>query len=172
MEMQTMEAIEYIGLSALVNTYLQQAYCCAISSGNLRALLCTLYVSYRNLHDTYLKPYFAGKFRPVHSGDLFRVRGNSGTVEFKVIRLEPEPYSIVGPETRIFFTGTPVKRAVSYPVPIYCWLVLAIQSLYTVGSVNSPSGPGYIVPMHCWQCEFSIRSLLLHSEVNKLRAGN
>ncbi len=63
-----------------------------------------------SLMETYLKPYFAGQYRPVHEGDLFVVRGGMRAVEFKVVACEPGPYCIVGPDTKLFDEGDPISR--------------------------------------------------------------
>ncbi|GMF28455.1 unnamed protein product [Phytophthora fragariaefolia] len=65
------------------------------------------------LFEKYLQPHFAGAFRPVHQGDLFLARSlvrGEPDVEFVVIETNPTPYCIVGPDTDIFYNGTPVSR--------------------------------------------------------------
>ena len=63
-----------------------------------------------NLFDVYLKPYFAGAYRPVKKGDVFVVRATMRAVEFKVIETEPSPFCIVAPNTIIYCEGAPIKR--------------------------------------------------------------
>ena len=40
------------------------------------------------LFETYLKPYFDGKFRTLHRGDSFRVNGPRGLVEFQCLEID------------------------------------------------------------------------------------
>ena len=63
-----------------------------------------------NLFDVYLKPYFLDTYRPLHKGDLFIVRGGMRAVEFKVVEMDPSPFSIIAPETEIFTEGDPINR--------------------------------------------------------------
>ncbi|KAE8965628.1 hypothetical protein PR001_g28590 [Phytophthora rubi] len=66
-----------------------------------------------NLFDNYLRPYFAGAFRPVHVGDLFLVTSlvdGDPDVEFVVVETDPKPYCVVGPKTDIFYNGPPMSR--------------------------------------------------------------
>lgn len=63
-----------------------------------------------NLFEVYLKPYFLNAYRPLHTGDLFLIRGGMRAVEFKVVATEPSPFCIVGPDTQIFTEGDPIKR--------------------------------------------------------------
>jgi len=58
-----------------------------------------------NLTEIYLKPYFKDVFRPIHQGDRFKVKGGFREVEFKVIAVDPEPYSLVVGQTVIFDQG-------------------------------------------------------------------
>ena len=69
-----------------------------------------------DLFHLYLKPYFLETYRPIREGDLFLVhpKGEGSQamhpVEFKVVRMDPGPYSIVAPDTEIYTDGEPVKR--------------------------------------------------------------
>jgi transitional endoplasmic reticulum ATPase len=63
-----------------------------------------------NLFDVFLKPYFLDTYRPLHKGDLFIVRGGMRAVEFKVVEMDPSPFSIIAPETEIFTEGDPINR--------------------------------------------------------------
>ncbi|XP_059096932.1 transitional endoplasmic reticulum ATPase-like isoform X1 [Tigriopus californicus] len=63
-----------------------------------------------NWFEVYLKPYFLEAYRPVHKGDIFKVRGGMRAVEFKVIETDPAPFCIVAPDTLIHCDGEPVKR--------------------------------------------------------------
>ena len=63
-----------------------------------------------NLFDVYLKPYFLDTYRPLHTGDLFIVRGGMRAVEFKVVEMDPSPFCIIAPETEIFTEGEPINR--------------------------------------------------------------
>ena len=40
------------------------------------------------LFETYLKPYFDGKFRTLHRGDSFRVNGQRGLIEFQCLEID------------------------------------------------------------------------------------
>ncbi|KAE8913246.1 hypothetical protein PF005_g30415 [Phytophthora fragariae] len=65
------------------------------------------------LFENYLRPYFAGAFRPVHVGDLFLVTSlvdGDPDVEFVVVETDPKPYCVVGPKTDIFYNGPPMSR--------------------------------------------------------------
>ncbi|RLN56597.1 hypothetical protein BBJ29_005954 [Phytophthora kernoviae] len=64
------------------------------------------------LFDRYLQPYFTDAFRPIQQGDLLLVRHVAGgpDVEFVVVETDPKPYCIVGPNTDIFYNGTPASR--------------------------------------------------------------
>ena len=63
-----------------------------------------------NLTHTYLIPYFKDTFRPIHKGDTFLVNGiRSRTLEFKVIKTDPENYCIVGDQT-VIFIGEPIPE--------------------------------------------------------------
>ncbi|XP_010035971.2 cell division control protein 48 homolog E [Eucalyptus grandis] len=63
-----------------------------------------------DLFDAYLKPYFLETYRPVRKGDLFLVRREMRSVEFKVIETDNAEYCIVAPDTEIYLEGEPVKR--------------------------------------------------------------
>ena len=49
-------------------------------------------------------------YRPVRKGDLFLVRGERRSVEFKVIETDPREYCVIAPDTEIFCGGEPVRR--------------------------------------------------------------
>ncbi|KAI8018213.1 hypothetical protein LOK49_LG04G02103 [Camellia lanceoleosa] len=63
-----------------------------------------------NLFDVYLKPYFLESYQPVRKGDLFQVRGEMQSVEFKVVDTDPGEYCVVTPDMEIFCEGEPIKR--------------------------------------------------------------
>lgn len=63
-----------------------------------------------NLHDMFLVPYFSTFLKPVHEGDIFSVNRANTTVDFQVVKCEPEMYGIVNQETELFSTGEPVDR--------------------------------------------------------------
>lgn len=63
-----------------------------------------------DLFHTYLEPYFAESYRLVQKGDLFPVKGQMGSVDFKVVETDPGKRCVVTPETEIFCEGEPVKR--------------------------------------------------------------
>ena len=63
-----------------------------------------------NLMQTYLIPYFKDTYRPVHKGDIFLVRNDFKSVEFKVVETDPGECCIVCPQTVILDEGEPIKR--------------------------------------------------------------
>ncbi|ESK87707.1 cell division control protein cdc48 [Moniliophthora roreri MCA 2997] len=63
-----------------------------------------------NIRDVYLKPYFAGAYRPVHKNDIFVVRGSMRPVEFRVIDTGPAEFCIVADDTEIHYENSPFKR--------------------------------------------------------------
>ncbi|XBJ17521.1 hypothetical protein VPH35_008906 [Triticum aestivum] len=63
-----------------------------------------------NLFDAFLRPYFLEAYRPLRKGDLFLVRGDMTSVDFKVVETDPAEYCIVASDTKIFCDGEPVKR--------------------------------------------------------------
>ena len=68
-----------------------------------------------DLFEVFVKPYFAGKFRPLRKGDIFISRGGMRAVEFKVISIDlPDEtegdYCIVGPDTDIICEGDSLGR--------------------------------------------------------------
>jgi transitional endoplasmic reticulum ATPase len=68
--------------------------------------------NYRDLFESYLKPYFIGAYRPVKKNEKLLVNGTLGTMDFQVIEIDPEvnDYCIVGPYTNIFCEGEPLKK--------------------------------------------------------------
>lgn len=59
-----------------------------------------------DIFDVFVKPYFAGNFRPLRAGDAFIARGGMRAVEFKVTSIESSDgeemeYCTVGPDTEI-----------------------------------------------------------------------
>uniref|UniRef100_A0A671XAR0 vesicle-fusing ATPase n=1 Tax=Sparus aurata TaxID=8175 RepID=A0A671XAR0_SPAAU len=63
-----------------------------------------------NLFEVFLKPYFLEAYRPIHTDDIFLVRGSMRAVEFKVMDTDPSPHCIVAPDTVIYCEGEPIKR--------------------------------------------------------------
>lgn len=63
-----------------------------------------------NLFDQYLKPYFIDAYRPLKKGDIFNVQGETRSVEFQVVEIDPVEYCIVGPDTLIYCEGEPIER--------------------------------------------------------------
>jgi transitional endoplasmic reticulum ATPase len=63
-----------------------------------------------DLFEFYLKPHFIDNYRPLKKKEHFLVEGPSGTIEFQVIEIEPEDCCIVGPHTKIYCEGEPLKR--------------------------------------------------------------
>eukprot|EP01038_Epipyxis_sp_PR26KG_P009016 gene9016-12160_t len=51
-----------------------------------------------DIHDVFVKPYFAGKSRPLKKGDIFVARGGMRAVEFKVMEVEIESVEDSGEE--------------------------------------------------------------------------
>lgn len=64
----------------------------------------------RDLYEEYLKPYFANAFRPLHQGDTFIVSRGMRAVEFKVTKIDPEPFGFITAETTIHMDGEPIDR--------------------------------------------------------------
>ena len=64
----------------------------------------------KNLFDDFLKPYFLDSYRPIKKGDIFRVKNDDVSVEFKVVEIDPLDYCIVGPDTIIYCEGDPLQR--------------------------------------------------------------
>mmetsp|Transcript_45745 Transcript_45745/g.91553 ORF Transcript_45745/g.91553 Transcript_45745/m.91553 type:complete len:418 (+) Transcript_45745:76-1329(+) len=63
-----------------------------------------------NLFEQYLKPYFIDAYRPIKKGDIFVVQGDTRSVEFQVVEIDPVDYCIVGPDTIIYCEGEPIQR--------------------------------------------------------------
>ncbi len=68
-----------------------------------------------DLFDVYVKPYFEGKFLPLHLGDVFIARGGMRAVEFKVVGMvdgedQDMTYCIVGADTEIITEGDALGR--------------------------------------------------------------
>jgi len=64
----------------------------------------------KNLFDEFLKPYFLDSYRPIKKGDIFKIKNDEKSVEFKVIEIDPVDYCIVGPDTVIYCEGEPLRR--------------------------------------------------------------
>jgi transitional endoplasmic reticulum ATPase len=64
----------------------------------------------KNLFEDFLKPYFLDSYRPIKKGDIFRVKNDDFSVEFKVVEIDPVDYCIVGPDTIIYCEGEPLPR--------------------------------------------------------------
>ena len=68
-----------------------------------------------DVYEVFVKPYFAGKYRPLRVGDTFIARGGMRAVEFKVTSAEgpdgsDEEYCIVGDDTEIMCDAEPLGR--------------------------------------------------------------
>jgi len=63
-----------------------------------------------DLTQTYLVPYFKDAHRPIHKGDVFTVKGNFRSIDFKVVATDPKDYGIVATNTELFTEGEPYKR--------------------------------------------------------------
>jgi transitional endoplasmic reticulum ATPase len=68
-----------------------------------------------DLFEVFLKPYFAGKMRPLRKGNIFISRGGMRAVEFKVVGIDmgdetEGEYCIVGPDTEIVCEGESLGR--------------------------------------------------------------
>ena len=68
-----------------------------------------------DVFEVFVKPYFAGKFRPLRLGDTFIARGGMRAIEFKVTSIEgpdgsDEEYCIVGDDTDIMCDAEPLGR--------------------------------------------------------------
>eukprot|EP00578_Thalassiosira_sp_NH16_P014836 CAMPEP_0181126966 /NCGR_PEP_ID=MMETSP1071-20121207/27930_1 /TAXON_ID=35127 /ORGANISM="Thalassiosira sp., Strain NH16" /LENGTH=935 /DNA_ID=CAMNT_0023212641 /DNA_START=50 /DNA_END=2857 /DNA_ORIENTATION=+ len=67
------------------------------------------------LFETYLKPYFEGKFRTLHRGDSFRIDGPRGLIEFQVVEIDSvevdgDSACVVVDDTLIECEGEPIDR--------------------------------------------------------------
>eukprot|EP00797_Seminavis_robusta_P031182 Sro66_g037380.2 (916) ;mRNA; f:133110-136027 len=67
------------------------------------------------IFDDYLNPYFQGKFRALHKGDAFHIKGPLGELEFHVVEIDSveedgDTECIVVDETLIECDGDPVDR--------------------------------------------------------------
>ena len=69
-------------------------------------------LSFSDLFEDFLKPYFLEAYRPVHKGDIFSLKGDIRTIDFKVLETDPVPYCVVAPETVIHCDGEPLEREV------------------------------------------------------------
>ena len=69
----------------------------------------------RDLHEVFLKPYFASFASPLRTGDLLAVSGAMRTVEFKVLSTTPEPCYVDDSTVVLCDSANPVRRAVSLP---------------------------------------------------------
>jgi len=68
-----------------------------------------------DLFEDYLKPYFGGKFRTLHVGDSFHIKGKSGLLEFVCIDIdsvdeESDNACIVVDDTIIEYEGDAIER--------------------------------------------------------------
>jgi transitional endoplasmic reticulum ATPase len=68
-----------------------------------------------DMFEVFVKPYFAGKFRPLRKGDIFFSRGGMRAVEFKVLNIDmgddvDGEYCVVGPDTEIVCEGESLGR--------------------------------------------------------------
>jgi len=63
-----------------------------------------------NFFEAFLNPYFLEAYRPVKTGDRFKVSQGMSSVEFMVIETYPAKCCIVAPETLIYCKGEPIQR--------------------------------------------------------------
>jgi transitional endoplasmic reticulum ATPase len=68
-----------------------------------------------DLFETYIKPYFGGKFRTLHRGDSFRIDGAQGVIEFQCVEIDSvevdsDSSCIVVDETVIECDGDALQR--------------------------------------------------------------
>jgi transitional endoplasmic reticulum ATPase len=68
-----------------------------------------------DLFDSYLKPYFEGKFRTLHRGDSFHIDGPNGKIEFRCIEIDSvevdgDSACVVVDDTTIECEGDPIER--------------------------------------------------------------
>lgn len=63
-----------------------------------------------DIFEIFLKPYFAGNFRPLHEGDSFTCNNSMRTVEFKIVKTDPSPYCFMATNTEIYTDGDPIER--------------------------------------------------------------
>jgi len=68
-----------------------------------------------SLFETYLRPYFEGKFRTLHRGDSFQVNGPKGLIEFQCVEIDSvevdgDSACVVVDDTVIECEGEPIDR--------------------------------------------------------------
>jgi len=68
-----------------------------------------------NIFDEYLKPYFEGKFRTLHHGDSFHIKGSLGELEFQCVEIDSvevdsDSDCVVVDDTVIECDGEPIER--------------------------------------------------------------
>lgn len=68
-----------------------------------------------DLFDSYLKPYFEGKFRTLHRGDSFHIDGPNGKIEFRCVEIDSvevdgDSACVVVDDTTIECEGDPIER--------------------------------------------------------------
>lgn len=63
-----------------------------------------------DLFETFIRPFFKNKFRPVTQGDCFIIENENAKAEFKVVLTDPSPACIVADGGEIFFEGETVSR--------------------------------------------------------------
>eukprot|EP00934_Nitzschia_sp_Nitz4_P005822 Nitzschia sp. Nitz4//scaffold113_size70149//31866//34611//NITZ4_005949-RA/size70149-augustus-gene-0.83-mRNA-1//1//CDS//3329533338//5812//frame0 len=66
------------------------------------------------LFDTYIKPYFQGKFRTLYKGDYFHIKGPQGEIEFSCVEIDTvetdgDSACIVVDDTIIEYEGEPIE---------------------------------------------------------------
>lgn len=67
------------------------------------------------IFDDYLKPYFEGKFRTLHRGDSFHIKGSLGELEFQCVEIDSvevdsDTDCVVVDDTVIECDGEPIER--------------------------------------------------------------
>ena len=68
-----------------------------------------------DMFDTYVKPYFEGKFRTLHRGDSFHINGPNGKVEFQCVEIDSvevdgDSACVVVDDTIIECDGEPIVK--------------------------------------------------------------
>ena len=68
-----------------------------------------------SVFETYLRPYFEGKFRTLHRGDSFQVNGPQGLIEFQCVEIDSvevdgDSACVVVDDTVIECDGEPIDR--------------------------------------------------------------
>ena len=67
------------------------------------------------LFESYIKPYFEGKFRTLHRGDSFHIDGPNGELEFQCVEIDSvevdgDSACVVVDDTAIEYDGEPIEK--------------------------------------------------------------